>query len=174
MSTTAEQRRIAMQRAFDREAERLLAALEAPAPQLPGLSGQPSAEELGGALARNANRMSEARAAVYASALAREEVVDLLGVTTQQVSNLLAAGKLVALDGPQGQHFPSWQFDSDGTRIRLDGITEVAERYPGGVVSLSLWAIASNPMLNGGSPAEALRDGDLDAVLAAVAVTDNL
>lgn len=162
-----------MQRGFDREAERLLAALEAPASELPGLADQPDAAELGAALARNANRLSEARAAVYAAAVPREEVFELLGVTTQQISNLLAADKLVALDGPEGQRFPAWQFDRDGTRVRLEGIAQVAERYPAGVVSLSLWATAANPMLGGRSPAEALRDGDLDAVLAAAVATGN-
>ncbi len=163
-----------MQRGFDREAERLLAAIEAPTPDLPGLADQPGPEGLGAALARNANRLSEARAAVYAPAVPRDEVVDLLGVTTQQISNLLAGNKLFALDGPEGQRFPGWQFDPDGTRVRLEGIAEVAEHYPGGVVSMSLWATASNPMLDGRSPAAALRDGNLDAVLAAVSVTDNL
>lgn len=131
-------------------------------------------KQLGAALARNVNRLSEARAAVYATALARDAVAELLGVSSQQISNLLADRKLLAVDGPEGQHFPDWQFDVDGSRVRLEGVDEVADRYPGGVVSLSLWAVADNPMLGGRSPAAALRDGDLGGVLAAADATHNL
>lgn len=167
VDSTVERLRSSMREGYDSEARRLLAALTGPTTDLPGLPARPSPDELGAALARNFNRLAEARAAVYASSLNRDAVIALLGVSSQQVSNLLRASRLVEVDGPDGGHFPTWQFDIDGSSPRLDGVDRVVSAYPGGVVSLSLWATASNPILDGRTPAEALRDGEVDLVVAA-------
>lgn len=86
---------------------------------------------------------------------------------TNQVSNLLRERKLVALDGPEGQRFPDWQFDHDAPRIRLDGIELVVAALPLGIVGLSQWMTVANPGLGGRLPADVLVAGDVEAVVAA-------
>lgn len=90
-----------------------------------------------------------------------------VGVGGNQITNLLRDRRLVALEGPDGQRLPAWQFDLGASSVRLDGIDRVVTAYPGGVVSLSEWMVAPNPTLDGAMPADVLASGDVEAVVAA-------
>ena len=90
-----------------------------------------------------------------------------LDVSPQHVSRLVDAGEFVALaDGGQ-LRLPAWQFHADTPRGRLEGIDVVARAHAGGPVTLSQWMTRPNPALAGRSPAEALADGEVDAVASA-------
>lgn len=144
----------------------LAAMIDAPQPQLPGLPARPSPQDVGEISGRNMLRLIAAREDVRRDALPRTQVQELLGVTSNQVSNLRSEKKLVALRGIGGERFPAWQFDLDADDPRLDGVRELTGAFSGGVVSLSQWAVRPNPALGGRSPAEALADGDVDLVVA--------
>lgn len=142
-------------------------AASAPQPDLPGLGPRPDAGDHAGVVARNRRRLWHARQQLYTDALDYQQVAEVLGVSDRQVSNLVAAGKLLTVDGPHGKRLPAWQFDLDTSGVRLRGIDRVAAVFPGRVLGLSAWMVSAHPALDGRTPAAALADGDLDLVVAA-------
>jgi hypothetical protein len=133
--------------------------------RLPGLPDI-HPDDLGGALLRNRARLWRAREDLYATGLSRDEAAERLGVKPNQITNLLADTKLLALDGAEGLRLPAWQFDPNARRGRLDGIDRVAAVFPGRILGLSAWMVTPNPSLDGRTPAAALLDGDIDIVVA--------
>jgi hypothetical protein len=132
---------------------------------LPGLPDV-GPDELRAAAARNEARVWQARAALYETGLSRDEAAARVGVQPNQVTNLLSAGRLLALDGPDGLRLPAWQFHPESRRGRLDGIERVAAVFPGRVLGLSTWMTTANPALGGRTPREALLEGDVEQVVA--------
>src|SRR5690625_1883447 len=139
------------------------AAISAPSADLPGLGAPPDADEVAAAVGRHHTRVWGVRARLYETALDYPTVADRLGVSDRQVSNLVAAGQLLAMDGPHGRRLPVWQFHPDTPKGRLEGIARVAAVYPGRLLGLSGWMVTAHPALGGRTPADALADGDLDA-----------
>jgi hypothetical protein len=142
--------------------------IAAPATHLPGLPDV-GPDDLGGALLRNRARLWRAREDLYAAGLSRDEAAERLGVKPNQITNLLADTKLLALEGAEGLRLPAWQFDPNARRGRLDGIDRVAAVFPGRILGLSAWMVAPNPSLDGRTPAAALLDGDVDLVVTVAA-----
>lgn len=153
--------------AFEIELEEFAAVANAPGSDLPGLAARPTPTELARIEARNWSRLREVRDRVYTAAVSRREAANLLDVSTNQITNLVSADDLIALDGPDGQRLPAWQFNLDGSRVRLPGVARVARAYPAGVVGLSVWMTTPLASLGGSTPAARLADGDVDAVIAA-------
>ena len=135
------------------------------AERLPGLPDV-EPDELLSAVARNEARVWQAREALYAAGLTRDEAAARIGVQANQVTNLLHDGKLLALDGPDGLRLPAWQFDPEARRGRVEGIDRVTAVFPGRILGLSSWMTTTNPALGGRTPREALLDGDLEQVVA--------
>jgi hypothetical protein len=136
--------------------------------RLPGLPDVDPGE-LGAALTRNRARLWRAREDLYLTGLSRGEAAERLGVKPNQVTNLLADTKLLALDGAEGLRLPAWQFAPNARRGRLDGIDRVAAAFPGRILGLSAWMVAPNPSLDGRTPADALLDSDVDLVVTVAA-----
>jgi len=65
---------------------------------------------------------------------------------------------------------PAWQFYEDTV---LPGLKQVISTYPGGALSLTVWATSPSPDLDGATPAQALarRDGLARVIEAARALT---
>ncbi len=137
------------------------------AEQLPGLGEAPDADELAGALARNELRGWQARTELYEQALDYRTAAARAGVSAAQISNLVAAGDLLALDGPHGRRLPAWQFHPDTRRGRLEGLARVAVAFPGRILGLSAWMVAGNPSPDGRAPVDVLADGEVEWVAAA-------
>jgi len=96
-------------------------------------------------------------------ALSRRQVAERLGVSPQAVSERLKARRLVALRRGREWRFPAWQFSDDGT---IPGLSHVIAAWHGTPLSLSAWARASSPDLDGRTPArEVERPGGLERVL---------
>lgn len=127
----------------------------------------PTTAQVAAARARSARRVQQARALVLEDSLTREQAAASLNVGPQQISRLVSAHDLVALEEGRELRLPGWQFHPDTPKGRLEGIREVASAYAGGIVTLSLWATRPNPALGRRTPAQALVDGDLHAVVAA-------
>lgn len=136
--------------------------------RLPGLP-EVDPDELGAALLRNRARLWQAREQLYATGLSRDEAAARGGVTPNQVTNLLAEGKLLGLEGADGLRLPAWQFDPNARRGRLEGIDRVAAVFPGRILGLSAWMVAPHPGLRGRTPATALLDGDVELVVSVAA-----
>lgn len=166
MSISADTRRDLV-RAFEQGLDEFTAVATAPGVDLPGLPARPSATELAEIEGRNRARLVEARQAVYDASVPRGEVAHLLDVSPNQVSNLLASDRLVAIDGPDGQRFPAWQFDLGAQRVRVEGIHRVMAAMPAGVLGLSQWMTTPTPTLDGRTPGQALAAGEVDAVVTA-------
>lgn len=88
------------------------------------------------ATVRNTQRLWGRRAELAATALTREAAAERLGVIPNQVTNLVASGRLVSLDHAGERLLPARQFHPDTPRGRLEGIQELVEVFPGGVLSL--------------------------------------
>lgn len=133
------------------------------------LFGQPPSQaDVVVATLRNTERLWERRGRLAETALTRAQAAARLGVSPNQITNLISGGHLVAFDHAGARLLPAWQFHADASSGRLDGIREVAAVFPGRVVSLSAWATTRNAALGGRSPAQALLDGDVDRVVAVV------
>jgi hypothetical protein len=145
------------------------AAAAAPAEPLPGLGEAPTADEVAGAVRRNHERVWRFREQLYDSALPYREAARRLGVSTNQITNLVRAGDLLALDGLGGLRLPSWQFNPETRRGRLEGIRQVAGVFPGRALGLSAWMSTPSQALDGRTPADALADGDVERVVALAA-----
>ncbi len=133
--------------------------------ELPGLPAVGD-EELRSATARNEARVWAAREQLYTTGLSREQAAARAGVKPNQITNLLRDRDLLALDGPEGLRLPTWQFDPEARRGRLEGIAPVAAVFPGRVLSLSSWVVTRHPALGGRTPRQALLDGDVEQVVA--------
>lgn len=155
----------------DEVAEAVLEALKAsrqPDPLDPSVWGPaPTNAEVAHASAQSELRMRRARERLLAEALTREEAAARLGVGERQISKLIGSGELVSLEDGRERRLPAWQFDADTSKGRLEGIRELAHAFSGGPLTLSLWAVRPNPALGRRTPAQALADGDVDAVVTA-------
>ncbi|MBA2316379.1 MAG: DNA-binding protein [Euzebyales bacterium] len=128
----------------------------------------PSPADVVVATLRNTARLWERRGLLAETALTRAKAAERLGVSPNQITNLISDGHLVAFDHAGARLLPAWQFHADSSSGRVDGVREVAAVFPGGVVSLSAWATTRNAALGGRTPAQALLDGDVDRVVAVV------
>jgi len=110
-----------------------------------------------------AQRGRELRERVAEASLSREQAAQYLGISPQAVSERKKAKKLAAIRRGRETRFPAWQFTDEGT---LPGLEQVIGSWPGSPLALATWAQRPSPDLDGRTPAEALRDGDVDAVIA--------
>ncbi len=95
------------------------------------------------------------------------DVVRLLGLRNRQTPlDRLKAQTLLAIR-EQGQwRFPLWQFDPDGPDGVITGLPEVLAALPVADLIKARWLQRPQPLLDGQTPLEALRAGQLDRVLA--------
>jgi hypothetical protein len=117
----------------------------------------------------NIARLQAKRAEVLADAVTREQAARLLGVSPQQVSNLLDSAELVGVRDRGRWALPRWQFTADRT---LPMLRELIRAYPGGAVGLSLWATSPSVDLSGLTPAQALATGDCTEAIHAAQALD--
>jgi len=94
------------------------------------------------------------------------DVVRLLGLRNRQTPlDRLKARTLLAIR-EQGQwRFPLWQFDADGPDGVIAGLPEVLAALPVADLSKARWLQRPQPLLDGQTPLQALRAGQLVRVL---------
>lgn len=136
-----------------------------------GLWGRaPSDQEL--ALARRTSyaTLEDALRNALSDSLTREQAATRLGITPQAISKRVASGGLIALRRGRTSRLPAWQFYEDRT---LPGLKQLIAAYPGGTLSLTIWATSPTPDLDGSTPAQALarRDGVSRVLEPALALT---
>lgn len=102
-------------------------------------------------------------------ALTAVQAAEIVGVSRQMVDRRRSAGKLLAVTtGRHGYRYPVWQFDESGVLPGLEDVLKV-------LASEDEWMqvaffVSKNPRLEDRTPIDALKAGELDAVLDAAAV----
>jgi|HubBroStandDraft_2_1064218.scaffolds.fasta_scaffold00096_4 hypothetical protein len=123
----------------------------------------PTDRELADARRASYTTLTGAMHKAFSDALTRDQAAERLGITPQAVSKRVASGGLVALRRGRVNRLPAWQFYEDTV---LPGLKQVISTYPGGALSLTIWATSPSPDLDATTPAHALsRRGGLLRVL---------
>jgi hypothetical protein len=126
----------------------------------------PSDRDLASARRASYATLEDALRDALSDALTREQAATRLGITPQAVSKRVASGGLIALRRGRVSRLPAWQFYEDGT---LPGLKQLIAAYPGGALSMTIWATSPTPDLDGNTPASTLtRRGGVSRVLEAV------
>ena len=98
--------------------------------------------------------------------LTAEEAGAILGVTRQAIDNRRKRGSLLAVQlGRRGYRYPAWQFTADGVLPGLDR-TLTALDGDGPWIQLA-FLLNDNAWLDGRRPLDALRQGEVEAAVAA-------
>lgn len=137
--------------------------------RISAVTGRPAPSAQEEALARKQNLYArfELRHRLLRDALTVSEVAKLLGTTRQTPHDRCAAGTLLAVKDRGHWRFPVWQFDPEGPDGVLDGLTDALAALPRQTpIGRVLWFVTPKQQLQGRSPVEALRDGEVPAVVA--------
>lgn len=127
----------------------------------------PGAQEMARVRRANLMRAFTERRALLADALSVAEVAELLGVGRQTPHDRVKAATLLAVKENGKLRFPDWQFDPDGPDGVVPGLTEVLRAMEGPISAVGRirWFVAPKPLMDGRTPLEALRAGDIDDVV---------
>lgn len=116
------------------------------------------------AVARGLAREAATREQLVADSLSTAQVAGLLGVSSAAVTKRRGKGGLIAFKHKEDWRYPRWQFDGGAV---LPGAIAVWKVLPDrhDVAGLVRWFTLPSRQLSDRTPARALRDGDVDAVV---------
>lgn len=116
------------------------------------------------AVARGLAREAATREQLVAGSLSTAQVAALLGVSSAAVTKRRGKGGLIAFKHKEDWRYPRWQFD--GAAV-LPGAIAVWKVLPDrhDVAGLVRWFTMPSRQLSDRTPAQALRDGDVDEVV---------
>lgn len=157
----------------------ILSADPQPDPAASGVSVVTGRQQVGArqvASAQRANllRNFALRRSLLEDSMTSPEVAELLGRASRQTAHdRAAAGTLLAIKDGGLWRFPIWQFDAAGPDGVIEGLPEVISELPS-MAPLARLAWFRNPKrgLNSRTPLEALRERDLDLVIAEARAAD--
>jgi hypothetical protein len=105
----------------------------------------------------------------HGGALTSVQAASLLGVSRQMIDRKRQHGKLLAVStGRHGYRYPAWQFEPSGVLPGLEDALSVLAPFDSWMQVA--FFVSPNERLQGKTPIEALKAGDLEAVLEAGAV----
>jgi hypothetical protein len=102
---------------------------------------------------------------LLADSLTAPQVAALLGVTRQTPHDRVKDRKLLAVMDRGKLRFPVWQFDPREPNGVLRGVPQVLRALRTDPLAAASWMVRPNAHLDGKSPLQVLRDGDVDRVL---------
>jgi hypothetical protein len=132
------------------------------------VTGRPAStrREILAAYRENLVRGFALRRELLSECLSVREVADLLDTTRQTPHDRAGAGRLLALKDRGQLYFPAWQFDPQASDGIVDGLPRVlAELAMESPLARAMWFATPKPQLQGRAPADALRQGHVDAVV---------
>ncbi|BAY07831.1 antitoxin Xre/MbcA/ParS toxin-binding domain-containing protein [Calothrix sp. NIES-2098] len=100
------------------------------------------------------------------SSLTAPQVADLLNTTRQTPHDRLKKNSLIAVQDNGVWKFPIWQFDPEGPDGVVAGLPDVLKALNVPAFSKISWLTRPNNALNGLTPIEALKFGQIDDVIA--------
>jgi hypothetical protein len=101
------------------------------------------------------------------SSLTAPQVAELLNTTRQTPHDRLKKHSLIAVQDNGVWKFPTWQFDPEGPDGIIAGLPDVLKALNVPALSKISWLTRHNNALNGLTPIEALKFGQIDDVIAA-------
>jgi len=118
------------------------------------------------AVARGLAREAATQAQLVADSVSTAQVAEMLGVSSAAITKRRGKGGLIAFKHKEDWRYPRWQFD--GTAV-LPGAIAVWQVLPDrhDVAGLVRWFTLPSRQLADRTPAQAIRDGDVDAVVEA-------
>jgi hypothetical protein len=139
-------------------------------PGVSALTGEerPSPEEVAAASRRHLARQFTLRRQLLNDALTAVQVAELLGTTRQTPHDRYKAKTLLAIRDGGKLLFPIWQFDPSGPDGVLHGLRAVLKALDAPMSELGriAWFVSAKPQLQGRTPIEALRAGEVEDVVA--------
>jgi hypothetical protein len=115
------------------------------------------------ALARSFKRRRE----LLEGSLTASQVAELLGISRQRPHDRVKGATLLAVLDRGAWRFPPWQFDPEGPDGVVEGLPEVLRALHASPLAKASWFVRPNPYLQGRTPFEALRKGQIEAVRSA-------
>lgn len=110
----------------------------------------------------------ETRGRLLADSLTAPEVAGLVGSARQTPISRAEAGTLFAVFDRGAWRFPVWQFDPEGPDGAVSGLAEVLAALQGlSPLAKLVWFSRPTAVLDGKSPVDALRAGQLERLLSA-------
>jgi len=135
-----------------------------------GSLGRTTSRDLRQQADRGEREYQRLRERLTTESLSRREAAQRLGLSEQQISNLVKNGHLLALEVRRNLRLPKFQFDPRQTKGYLPGLRAVSRAYGGPPLAVLEWLTASHPALDGRTPASALEAGVVDRVVELAAV----
>jgi hypothetical protein len=133
----------------------------------------PNPAEMARIRRQNLYRAFTERDELLRGALSVAQVAEMLGVGRQTPHDRVRAERLLAIRDNGRLLFPDWQFDPEGPDGVIAGLTDVLKALEGPISPLGRirWFLRPKDLLDGRTPLDALRAGDIqDVVLEAAAV----
>jgi hypothetical protein len=122
----------------------------------------PTAEEMTAVRASAAERLKAAEEHVLKGCVTVRATGRIVAVSRHRMLRRIRRGRLVALHRDATYYVPAWQLRGGGF---LRGVEHVIAGWPGSPLALTDWAEQPSVDLADRTPAQALDDGDLRAVL---------
>ena len=101
--------------------------------------------------------------------ISAEQAAKLLSVSRQTVHNRVRQDKLLAFRDGDRLRLPTWQFDATSIDSVVAGLATVLAALHAAPLARARWFSSPQPALNGRTPADALRAGEVAAVVRAAA-----
>jgi hypothetical protein len=124
-----------------------------------------TAQERVGLEARMAVCAFERRQELLAGALTGSQVAKLLHTTRQTPYDRVKSGSLLAVYDRGAWRFPAWQLDPEGPDGVVPGLPAVLRALEVGEIAKTSWLSTPNAVLEGRTPIQALKQGEVDRVL---------
>jgi len=101
--------------------------------------------------------------------LRADEVAALLAVDVESVFEAIGRGDLLTIDNDLDGPIPSSQLNDASPASILPGLKQLRRTFAGTTAEFLTWLLLPHHDLDGGTPRAALVEGNIEAVLAAVA-----
>ncbi len=115
--------------------------------------------------ASNLIRLANLKRRVMSQSYAVEDVAKLLGTTRQTPHDRVLAGSLLAFKEKGQLWFPQWQFDPLAPDSVIAGLSKILSQLDLPDFVKCAWFITPSPALDGESPIDVLRRGDIERVV---------